>query len=186
MTTKEARDIYMKSDCSYFVMCTNYYTSYIEYKKLGLPSELENFWKDEKIQALAVEIRLNGDYRLFNKMYDIAVEFRDYEKLRILLDALRRISEPLTYKQCLSIAETILGRKYPKVRSGMIFWAYDIGQKGIAILLMDLALECLYMPGMSEADCEKKVQKAQKLCKRIIAELGLHFSNRYLMHYYNF
>ncbi len=162
MTTKEARDIYMKSDCSYFVMCTNYYTSYIEYKKLGLPSELENFWKDEKIQA------------------------RDYEKLRILLDALRRISEPLTYKQRLSIAETILGRKYPKVRSGMIFWAYDIGQKGIAILLMDLALECLYMPGMSEADCEKKVQKAQKLCKRIIAELGLHFSNRYLMHYYNF
>ena len=104
MTTKEARDIYMKSDCSYFVMCTNYYTSYIEYKKLGLPSELENFWKDEKIQALAVEIRLNGDYRLFNKMYDIAVEFRDYEKLRILLDALRRISEPLTYKQRLSIA----------------------------------------------------------------------------------
>lgn len=42
MTTKEAREIYLKSDCSYFVMCTNFYASYIEYKKLGLPTDLEN------------------------------------------------------------------------------------------------------------------------------------------------
>jgi len=32
----------------------------------------------------------------------------------------------------------------------------------------------------------KKIRKGQRLCKKIIADLDLHFSNRYLKHYYNF
>lgn len=186
MTTKEAREIYLKSDCSYFVMCTNYYSSYIEYKKLGLPTDLENTWKNEKMVKLGVDIRRSGDYRLFQKICEIAEDFRDYEKLRMVLEALRSIREPLETRQRISVAETILGRRHPKVRGGLIYWAYDIGQKGIAILLMDQVLEYLFLPNAGDADLIKRVRKGQRLCKKIIADLDLHFSSRYLKHYYNF
>ena len=186
MTTKEAREIYLKSDCSYFVMCTNYYASYIEYKKLGLPTDLENSWKNERILKLGVDIRRSGDYRLFHKICEIAQEFHDYEKLRLVLDALRCVKEPLDPKQRISIAETILGHRHPKVRGGLIYWAYDIGQKGIAILLMDQALEYLFLPNVIDVEQIKRIRKGQRLCKKIIADLDLHFSNRYLKHYYNF
>ncbi len=186
MTTKEAREIYLKSDCSYFVMCTNFYASYIEYKKRGLPTDLENTWKNEKILKLSVDIRRSGDYRLFQKISEIAEEFHDYEKLRIVLEALRSIREPLEPRQSISVAETILGRRNPKVRGGLIYWAFDIGQKGIAILLMDQVLEYLFLPNVSDVEMLKKIRKGQRLCKKIIADLDLHFSNRYLKHYYNF
>ena len=186
MTTKEAREIYLKSDCSYFVMCTNYYSSYIEYKKLGLPADLEKTWKNEKMLKLSVDIRRSGDCRLFFKICEIAEEFHDYEKLRMVLEALRSIREPTDPKLRIDVAESILGRRNPKVRGGLIYWAYDIGQRGIAILLMDQVLEYLYLPNVSEAELVKKIRKGQRLCKKIIADLGLHFSNRYLRHYYNF
>ncbi len=183
MTTKEAREIYLKSDCSYFVMCTNFYASYIEYKKLGLPTDLENTWKNEKILKLPLK---NVCIYMFQKISEIAEEFHDYEKLRIVLEALRSIREPLEPRQSISVAETILGRRNPKVRGGLIYWAFDIGQKGIAILLMAQVLEYLFLPNVSDVEMLKKIRKGQRLCKKIIADLDLHFSNRYLKHYYNF
>ncbi len=102
------------------------------------------------------------------------------------MEALRSIREPLEPRQSISVAETILGRRNPKVRGGLIYWAFDIGQKGIAILLMDQVLEYLFLPNVSDVEMLKKIRKGQRLCKKIIADLDLHFSNRYLKHYYNF
>lgn len=186
MTTKEAREIYLKSDCSYFIMCTKYYSDYIQYRQLEIPRNQETEWKNEKIQILYDEIRKTGKEQLFHRLYDIAAEFRDFEKLRIVMYALKYIKEPLTPEQRIKLSETILGRKAIKVRSGLIYWAYDNGQRGVAILLMDIVLEYLNLPNITTVELEKKIRKERRLCKKIIAELHLNFSKQYLMHYYNF
>ena len=80
MTTHEAKEIYLNSDCSYFLMCTNDYSGYIEYRQLGLQKAQEEVWKNEKLQMLSMEIKRTGDYRLFRRMYEIAKEFHDHEK----------------------------------------------------------------------------------------------------------
>ena len=188
MTKQEAKELYLNSDCSYFTMCTKYYAGYIEYRHLELPKSQEREWKNDKIQMLCTEMKTNGDDQLFRRLYEIAVDFRDYEKLRQLLDALRELKQPLTPKQRINISEIILGRKVLKARSGLIYWAYDIGQRGIAILLMDCVLEYIHFPEASDKDKElkKQIQKYRRICKKIIEELHLNFSNRYLSHYYNF
>ena len=186
MTTREAKEIYLKSDCSYFIMCTNYYSDYMEYRRLEIPKNQETEWKNEKIKTLYAEVRRTGNVKMFRRLYEIAVEFRDYEKLQITINALRSIKEPLTPKQRLEVSETILGRKALKVRSGLIYWAYDNGQRGIAILLMDLVLEYLNIPNVTAIELERKIQKERRICKKIIAELHLNFSDQYLQHYYKF
>lgn len=175
MTTREAREIYLNADCSYFLMCTNNYSDYVEYRRLELPKAQEVVWKNEKIKMLYNDIRRTGDYRIFNRLYEIAVEFRDYEKLMLMLEALKQIKEPLTPRQRIDVAETILGRKLPKVRSGIIYWAYDNGQKGIAVLLMNQVLEFLKIPNVTEIELERKIQKGKRLCRKINVELKLNY-----------
>ena len=186
MTVQEAREIYLKSDCSYFIMCTQYYNSYVQYRRLECTKEQEDIWKKEKIQMLSTEIRKTGDFRVFERMYEIAVEFRNYENLQLMYHMFGQIKQPLTEAQSIGIAETILGKKAIKKRSGLIYWAHDIGQRAIAIFFMDEALELLNHPGLSDEELERRVKKDRRLCKKIISELNLNFSNRYLRHYYDF
>ena len=186
MTEQEAKEIYLKSDCSYFIMCTNYYSSYVEYRRMALPKEQERVWKLERIQTLYLEMRKTGNYRLFDRIYEIAIEFRDYKHLIILYESLQCITEPLTPNASLDVAETILGKKHIKFRSGVIYWAYDNGQKGLALLFMDQALELIYHPEETDAKIQSRIRQLRRLCKRIIKDLKLNFSKQYLMHYYNF
>lgn len=186
MTMREARELYLKSDCSYFKMCTNNYAAYIEYRKLDLPEETELVWKNERLQMLELEMRRFGHYKTFIRLCEIAVEFRDYEKLCMVLEALSRLKPLQLPEQRIPVAETILGKKHPKVRSGLIYWAHDNGQRGIAILLMDQALEFLFVPGDTKPELEKRIRGGQRLCKKIIADLKLNFTDQYLRHYYNF
>ena len=174
MTRNEARELFLNSDCSYFIMCTKYYSKYLEYRQLELPKSLEQVWRNEKIQMLSMEIRRKRDYRLFIRLCDMAVEFRDYEKLRIVLNALRFVNPPTAMDQRLCMAETILGRKALKNRSGLIYWAYDNGQ----------ALQ--YLGGSEEMDkeMEKRVRRGVRVSKRMIEELDLGFSKRDLRFYY--
>lgn len=53
---------------------------------------------------------------------------------------------------------------------------------------MDCVLEYIHFPEASDEDKElkKQIQKYRRICKKIIEELHLNFSNRYLSHYYNF
>ena len=186
MTMREARELYLKSDCSYFNMCTNYYSAYIEYRQLDLPKETEMAWRNERLQMLDLEMRRFGHCKTFVRLCEIAAEFRDYDKLCMVLESLRRLRSPLLPEQRIFVAEAILGKKHPKVRSGLIYWAYDNGQRGIAILLMDQALEFLFIPDVKDQEMEKRIRGGQRLCKRIISDLKLNFTNQYLKHYYNF
>ncbi len=107
--------------------------------------------ENEKIQMLYTEIRRMGNPLLFQRLCEIAVKFRDYEKLLIVMYALKSIKGPLTEKQRIAISEVILGKRSLKVRSGLIYWAYDNGQRGISTLLMDLVLEYLNIPNIYAA-----------------------------------
>lgn len=188
MTMREARELFLKSDCSHFKMCTNFYASYIEYRQLELPKETEFVWRNEKLQMLDLEMRRFGDYRTFIRLCDVAIEFRNYDKLCMVMESLRRIRWPLAgwSEPRVLVSETILGKRHPRVRSGVVYWAYDNGQKGIAILLMDHVLEFLYMPEVTDQELEKRIRRGQRLCKHIISDLGLNFTNQYLKHYYDF
>ena len=183
MTTNEARELYLKSDCSYFIMCTYHYSGYMQYRKLDPPKMLESLWKNEKIQMLQREIRRTGDYQIFERLYGIAVTFRDYSNLFIMLDALKHIKGPLSIPQRISIAETILGPKVLKARSGLIYWAYDVGQKSAAIILMDQALKYLEVGSETDTELEKRIQKGKWICKKLNIELQLNFSERELKDY---
>lgn len=183
MTTDEARELYLKSDCSYFIMCTYHYSGYMQYRKLDPPKVQESLWKNEKIRMLQAEIQKTGDYRIFGRLYEIAVTFRDYSKLFIMMDALRQIKEPLTVPQRLSIAEIILGQKVLKARSGLIYWAYDVGQKSAAIILMDQTLKYLQVGNVTDTDLDKRIQKGKWICKKLNMELKLNFSERELKDY---
>lgn len=186
MTMREARELYIKSDCSYFKMCTNNYAAYIEYRKLDLPEETELAWRNERLQMLDLEMRRFGHYKTFIRLCEIASEFHDFEKLCLVLESLKRMKTPAFPQHRILVAEAILSMTHPKVRKGLIYWAYDNGQKAIAIVLMDQALEYLFVPDVSDADLEKRIRCGQRLCKKIIADLKLNFTDQYLRHYYNF
>lgn len=183
MTMQKARELYLKSDCSHFLMCTYHYSSYLEYKQLGVSKTQENIWRNEKLRMLQIEARKTGDYKLFSRAYEIAVEVRNYGKLRLILDILKHVKGPLEPLQRLNIAETLLGQKLPKARSGVIYWAYDNGQKGIAILLMDLALQYLDIPCNADQGLSKRIQRGRQLSKRINTELELNFTAIELQNY---
>ena len=103
MTTDEAKELYLKSDCSYFIMCTYHYSSYMEYRQLGLPKEQEDLWKNEKLRMLKVQMQKTGDYKIFGRLYDIAVTFRDYPRLFMMWDAFKQITAigyPSTHSCC--------------------------------------------------------------------------------------
>ncbi len=183
MTTQEAREVFQKYDCSYFLMCTRNYPVYIQYRQLEIPKIQEEVWKNEKIQMLYTEIWRTGDYRLFIRMYGIAVEFRDYEKLCLVLEALRRIRPPLNAKQRIEIAETILGNRLPGTRAGLVYWAFDNKQLGAAIMLADQALQCLDLQGITDLKLEQRIQRGRRVGKKLIKELGLNFTQRELQEY---
>ena len=183
MTTDDARELYLKSDCSYFIMCTYYYSGYMQYRQFDPPKTLESLWKNEKLRMLQKEMQKTGDYRLFARLYDIDVTFREYSKLLIMMDALKQMKEPLAIPQRMDIVELIVGKKNLKARGGLIYWAYDVGQKSFAIILMDQVLKYLEVGTITDMDLDKRVQKGKWICKKLNKELKLNFSERELADY---
>ena len=73
-------------------------------------------------------------------MYDISENKRSKDDLLILKESLYKVKYA-NAKVNACISETVLGRKNISERSGMIFWAYDIGEKEIANELLDFVYE---------------------------------------------
>lgn len=174
MTTKEAREFYMKSDCSYFIMCNRDYEKYMEYRRLDLTKEQELIWKNEKIQILYREVRNTGQYELYERLYNIAVEFHNFEKLYIMFNALPFLKQTLNSRGCIAVAELILGKKMKEARSGLIYWAYDCKQRGMALLFIDEVIHLLEFSEELEESLNKRARKARRLCVKIIDELNFN------------
>lgn len=178
MTLKEARELFLKSDCSYFNMCTEDCDKYLEYRRMGVPKSQEDAWRRERIQMLYIEIGRRKDLATFNRLYELGKEFRDFESLRTMMYAYKKIRMPLNPNDNIGLAATILGERHPRVRSGLVYWAFDNGQLGLALILMDQALQLLNMPKIEDEELIKKIIKKRRLCVHLIDDMELDFTKK--------
>ena len=171
MTLDEAKIIYKKNNCSLFVMAREDLQNYIAYKNLNIEKKLEMRWKGEMIEELANRLKENGDYRIFNQLYDLTESFHDSQMLKLMIESIKDIKiedENIS----LSIAETIMGRKMISVRSGMIFWAYDLGAKKETFKLIEKAMSFIDVKTDSE-ELRDRAFRDKKNINEIIDVLGL-------------
>lgn len=90
MTIDEAKDIYKKNNCSLFVMAREDLKNYNSYKSLNIEKNLETRWKEEAIDELTNLLKENGDYRIFNQLYDLAESFHDGERLKLMIELIEK------------------------------------------------------------------------------------------------
>lgn len=171
MTIEEAQKVYKKNNCSLFVMAREDLDNYTLYKKLNINEALEQKWKAEVIEDLAESLKKTGDSRVFNQLYDLSISFHDKERLEIMMELIDKLKIE-DIKTSLCIAETIMGRKVLSIRSGMIFWAYDIGERQYAIKLIQKVLFLVDIKSDNETDIERICSNQNKI-RQIINILGL-------------
>ena len=101
--------------------------AYEDYKTLNLSKEIEDKWRKELFIILYEQLKETRESALFNGMYHLAENFHNKESLIIMKEALNYIRyDSIENKLCIS--ETVIGRKEITVRSGMIFWAFDLNE----------------------------------------------------------
>lgn len=166
MTIDEAKDVYKKNSCSLFVMAREDLVNYNLYKCLNIEKKLEMRWKGEVIEELIDLLKEKGDYKIFNQLYDLAESFHDSEKLKLMIESIKYIRIKDT-KTSLCIAETIMGRKLVSARSGMIFWAYDIGAKKDALELIRKVMFFIDVKTDSE-ELKERAYRDMKIINEII------------------
>ncbi len=75
-------------------------------------------------------------------------------------------------KTALFIAGMIIGSSELHVRGGMIFWAYDLGMKGEALILIEKVLSLINFEPADERERERAEGDRQKI-KEIMEVLGI-------------
>lgn len=143
MTFAEAKKIYFKYDCSLFAMAREEEKEVYEaYKLLDVPDSMEKEWRKERFDILRERLKREGTGSLFNKMFEIAEKERDRKMLFILKEVLNEIDyENIQIRACIS--ETVIGRKALSERSGMVFLAYDIGERVLAKEVLQFVVNLL-------------------------------------------
>ena len=112
MTFEEVKKAFFRYDGSLFAMAREEKEAYESYKLLNIPEE-------------------SGSSELFNRMCNLSENRHSRENLLILKEALYKVNYT-NPKVNAYICEAILGRKDLSERSGMIFWAYDLGEYEMA------------------------------------------------------
>lgn len=171
MTLEEAKKLYKKNNCSLFVMAREDADNYILYKKLNIDGTIEKKWRMELIEDLVNLLEENGDSRIYNQLYDLSIVFHDKKRLELMIKLIDKVNVE-DVKTSLCIAETIMGRKMLSARSGMIFWAYDIGLRNETVTLIRKALSFMNVQP-DNAEDEVRVSKDQKKIREIIDVLEL-------------
>ena len=173
MTLEEAKKIYKKNNCSLFVMAREDVDNYVLYEKLNIDGSIEQKWRMEVIEELVNLLEENGDGRIFNRLYDLSAGFHDKERLELMIKLIDKVRIE-DVKTSLCIAETIMGRKVLSARSGMIFWAYDIGLTDEAVKLIQKVLSLINIQTDNEEDMTR-VSGDRKKIKEIIHVLKLEY-----------
>lgn len=172
MTDQEAKELFLKSDCSYFTMCNRYYSEYVAYRRLEPTQEQENAWRKERVAVLFKGLQTWGESELFVRLYGVASQLHGYDELCLMVSALSYLKYPMSPEDGIAVAETILGKRNRKVHSGLVYWAHDEGQRGMAILFLDEAMHRLDESASTKIELERRIQKAKLLYRKIIEELG--------------
>lgn len=172
MTIPEAKTIYQHYNCSSFRLCTQDYHMYMEYHRLEIARWQEEQWKDEKIQEMYVELSETGRVETFLKLYEIAEAFHDLEKLAVLYRSLLVIDMPIEPQNSVELVETILGKRKRNVRSGLIYWAYDLQYVKLTGTLFLYVQNCLERIHTWDVYMIRRIQRARHLHKVMREELG--------------
>lgn len=172
MIIEEAKQLYVKYNCSLQAMFREAHDKYISYKELKIDGEMEQKWKKECIHQKITILERTGDVKCFNQLYELTVSINDKEHLDFLVSKLKsiRFCSP---KEVLCIVETILGRKKIAARDGMIFWALKLGEYGIAFDLIKIAEKLLACEEISKCQERKErlFNKLQEIKKVLCDEM---------------
>lgn len=173
MTLEEAKRVYMNNKCSLFVMAREDRLNYDLYRKSNISSMMERKWKKEMIDDQVKQFEKSGDADLFNSICELCECFNDRNTLCLLMGLIDKINIEDT-KTALCIAETIMGRKILSERSGMIFWAYDLGMKKEVVMLCRKVLTLINIDSVEERyqarakrDCET-IEAIMDMCKVVL------------------
>lgn len=171
MTIEEARNVYQKNNCSLFVMAREDFDNYILYRELNIDKKSEQQWREEIINNLILKLKETGNDCIFEQLYDLMEGFHGKKNLEFLMEALDYV-KIYDDKLSLCIAECIMGRKILSVRSGMIFWAYDIGEKGIAIILIKKVMSLINIK-TDDREIKERINIDWKTIREIVDILDL-------------
>lgn len=138
MTFEDVKKVFFKYDGSLFAMAREEKEAYEGYKLLNISEEMAEEWRQELFFDLWEQLKESGASELFNRMYNLSENRHSRENLLILKEALYKVNYT-NPKVNACICEVILGRKDLAERSGMIFWAYDLGEFEIAKELLQFS-----------------------------------------------
>lgn len=124
-------------------------------------------WQRELFDELFLRLKVEKDYKLFQRMAKIAEERADKGYLDVMIKAVDCVQydSPLVK---MIVAETILGRGRMTARTGLVFMAYDLGEKRDAKYLLDRAKALLAFDVGSDDeksrrdDAREKANEVQK------------------------
>lgn len=175
MTISEAKELYFKYDCSLFAIAREEKEAYENYRNLNVSNVIENGWKKELFIILAQQLKTSGESELFNRMYNLSENQHDKENLIILRQALSDVVFK-DFETIACVSETVLGRKEVSLRSGMVFWAYDLGEREIAKELLMFIWNLLGNRTV-ESNLQTRFERGIKKCCMIDSELNLEVCN---------
>ncbi|MBO5303839.1 MAG: hypothetical protein J6A92_07300 [Lachnospiraceae bacterium] len=167
MTMREAKELYLKYDCSYFAMCMKDFTGYMEYRRVEVPKKHENHWRNKKASLLFKEVCQKKDYLSFYRLYKTVVVFWDKRHLHIILKALKIIGFPMKMRDRIGVAEIILGSNCRTRNKGMILWAGDLKETEIVVFLYIYVCKILKNASDSNIELERRIQRSRKILRKI-------------------
>lgn len=171
MTIDEAKELFFRYNCSLFAMAREEKEAYEDYRKLNISSSIENEWKKELFISLAKQLKTSGESELFNRMYNLSDNQHDKERLVVLKQALNEVVLN-DAKTIATVCETVLGRKELSERTGMVFWAYDLGEQEIAKKLLVFVWKLLSKHTV-DTKLQARYERDIKKCFMINSELSL-------------
>lgn len=170
MTFEEVKKVFFKYDGSLFAMAREEKEAYENYKLLNISEETEERWRQELFLNLWEQLKENGSSDLFNRMYNISENIHNRENLLILKEALHKVNY-VNPKVNVCISEAVLGRKELSERSGMIFWAYDLGEREIAKELLLFVWELVTVQ-TSDEKIKSRLKRNVKKCYLISSKIN--------------
>lgn len=161
---EEAKTKYFEFDCSQFAMArdSDYYKTF---KELAIPEKTLFKWRCELLQNLYVQVEKSGSADIYGRMYNVGQEYCNKENLQLMKNALEKVyfSEERTFAY---IAEILIGRKSIEQRDGLIFIAFDLGEKLLAKELIVKANDLLNK-ALSNIDIRQRVERDIRKCAEI-------------------
>lgn len=170
----KAKRMFISSNCSLFEMARENQIEYEQYLRFGISKNLENEWREEQLEKYYNDILNNNieQWYIFIKMYELVESIKNENSLSMLENVIVRLKGNLDDKSKIIIAETIVGRRTRKVRSGLIYISYDLGYK---LKAQSFGYQCLELVDNLRVNSifNQRAVNTWNLCIDIMTELSI-------------